>query len=178
MRVFASLVIVLGTLGVALPARAAGLQFCDDITDGQERMACLQQHISHLEQTIVVLGGRIAALENALQNTLAADGSYKLKSVGQDNKCLGLDADKTNVAIVSCDTPDSWSVMSGAPIKKPAKVATPAAESGTGIGATQPDKPAAKAGNPCKNLDQPACAAKADLCAWKDDKNKCARKGS
>ncbi|HZP09852.1 hypothetical protein [Methyloceanibacter sp.] len=178
MRVFASLALVLGMIGFALPAWAAGLQFCDDIKDDQERMACLQQHISHLEQTIIVLGGRIAALENALQSTLASNWTYKLKSAAQDGKCLGLDASKADVALVPCDSPDSWSVISVTPIKKPAKTATPAAESGTGIGATQPSNPDAKGATPCRNLDQPACAAKADVCQWNEAKKKCARKAS
>jgi hypothetical protein len=175
MRVLASGVLLLGMIGFVAPARAAGLPYCDDLKDDQERMACLQQHISHLEQTIVVLGGRIAALENALQKALSSDWTYKLKSAGQDNKCLGLDADKTGLVLVPCDSPDSWSAMSVAPIKKPPRTATPEAE---GIGATQPNKPQAKGANPCKDLDQPACAAKADMCQWKEDKNKCARKDS
>ncbi len=177
MRVFARLAFVFGMIAFAVPARAAGLPFCDDIKDDQERMACLQQHISHLEQTIMVLGGRIAALENELQKTLSSDWTYKLKSAGQDGKCLGLDADKANVALVPCDNPDSWAVTGVAPVKKPAKTATPSAESATGIGATQASKPDAK-GNPCKDLDQPACSAKADVCQWKEDKTKCVRKGS
>ncbi len=177
MRVFARLAFVFGMIAFAVPARAAGLPFCDDIKDDQERMACLQQHISHLEQTIMVLGGRIAALENELQKTLSSDWTYKLKSAGQDGKCLGLDADKANVALVPCDNPDSWAVTGVAPVKKPAKTATPSAESATGIGATQASKPDAK-GNPCKDLDQPACSAKADICQWKGDKTKCVRKGS
>jgi hypothetical protein len=181
MRVFAALIAVLSMIGFTMPAHALGMQFCDDIKDDQARMACLQQHISHLEQTILALGGQVAALENTLQKTLSSDVGYKLKSVGQDNKCLGLDGDKNDeVALVSCDKPDSWSVISGAPVKKPAKTATPGDEAATsGIGATQPaNKPAAKGTNPCKNLDQDACAAKADTCAWKADKNRCGRKDS
>ena len=89
MRVFASLVAALCMIGTAMPAHAIGMQFCDDLKDDQARMACLQQHISHLEETIVALGGKVATLENALQNVLEADASYKLKSVAQ-GKCLGL----------------------------------------------------------------------------------------
>jgi hypothetical protein len=175
MRAYAALIAALSMIGFTMPAQALGMQFCDDIKDDQARMACLQEHISHLEQTILALGGRVAALENALQAMLVSDVSYKLKSVGQDNKCLGLDGDK--MALVSCDNPDSWAMLSGAPLKKPAKTATPADAAATsGIGATQPDKSAAKRSNPCKNLDQDACAAKADTCAWKADKNRCARK--
>jgi hypothetical protein len=183
MRVFASLVAALCMIGFAMPAQAIGMQFCDDIKDDQARMACLQQHISHLEETILVLGGRVAALENALQKMLAADASYKLKSVAQ-GKCIGIDGVKNDeLALVSCENPDSWSVMSGAPIKKPAKTVAPAADAGTNAAgsAAQPTtadaaKPGGKGFNPCKNLDQTACTAKADICVWKTDKNKCGKK--
>ena len=94
MRAFVSLVAAVCMIGFAMPAQAIGMQFCDDIKDDQVRMACLQQHITHLEETIVVLGGRVATLENALQKMLAADASYKLKSVAQ-GKCLGLDGDRS-----------------------------------------------------------------------------------
>jgi hypothetical protein len=184
MRVFASLVAALCVIGFTIPAQAIGMQFCDDIKDDQARMACLQQHITHLEETIVVLGGRVAALENALQKMLAADASYKLKSVAQ-GKCLGLGGDNKDVlTLVTCDNPDSWSVMSGAPIKKPAKTAAPAADAGTNSAdsAAQPtadaSKPGGKGANPCKNLDPAACAAKADTCVWRTEKNKCGRKDS
>jgi hypothetical protein len=185
MRVFVSLVALLCMIGFAMPAQAIGMQFCDNIKDDQGRMACLQQHISHLEETIAVLGGRVAALENALQKMLAADASYKLKSVAQ-GKCLGLGGDnKDELTLVSCDNPDSWSVLSGAPIKKPAKTAAPAADAGTSAGgATAPptpadaSKPGGNGPNPCKNLDQAACGAKADTCLWKTEKNKCGRKDS
>jgi hypothetical protein len=182
MRAFASLVAALCLIGSALPAQAVGMQFCDDIKDDHARMACLQDHISHLEETIVALGGRIAALENALQTMISTDTSYKLKSVAE-GKCLGLGGDnKDQLILVSCDAPDSWSVLSGAPIKKPAKTAPPAEDSGTSSAsvATSPDvsKPVGKGTNPCKNLDQDACAAKSDMCTWKADKNKCGRKSS
>ena len=58
MRVFASLVAALCMIGTAMPAHAIGMQFCDDIKDDQARMACLQLHISHLEESIVALGGK------------------------------------------------------------------------------------------------------------------------
>jgi hypothetical protein len=183
MRVFASLVAALCMIGTAMPAHAIGMQFCDDIKDDQARMACLQQHISHLEETIVVLGGRVASLENALQKMLEADASYKLKSVAQ-GKCLGLGGDnKDELTLVTCDNPDSWTVLKGAPIKKPAKVVAPAADAGTNsAGATSAptdaSTPASTGSNPCKNLDQAACTAKADSCEWRADKNRCGRKSS
>jgi hypothetical protein len=181
MRVFASLVAALCMIGTTMPAHAIGMQFCDDIKDAQARMACLQQHISHLEETIVALGGKVATLENALQNVLEADASYKLKSVAQ-GKCLGLGGDnKDELTLVTCDTPDSWSVLKGAPIKKPAKTAAPAAEAGTNAAATtaaptDTSTPASNGSNPCKNLDQAACTAKTDSCEWRADKNRCGRK--
>ena len=114
---------------------------------------------------------------------LEADASYKLKSVAQ-GKCLGLGGDnKDELTLVTCDTPDSWSVLKGAPIKKPAKTAAPAAEAGTNAAATtatptDTSTPASNGSNPCKNLDQAACTAKADSCEWRADKNRCGRKSS
>ncbi len=183
MRKFAAIVAALCMIAFTLPAQAIGMQFCDDIKDDQARMACLQEHISHLEETIVVLGGRIASLENALQKTISTDTSYKLKSVAQ-GKCLGLGGDKQDAPVlVSCDNPDSWTVMSGAPIKKPEKTPAPPADSATnGTGSPPPpasadaSKPGPNTPNPCKSLDQTACTARSATCAWKTDKNKCGRK--
>ena len=125
MRAFAALVAAFCMIGFAPPAQAIGMQFCDDIKDDHARMACLQEHISHLEQTIVVLAGRLAAVENALQKTIAADASYKLKSVAKGD-CLGLGGEKNDqLALVSCDNPNSWTALSGAPIKKPTKTLPP-----------------------------------------------------
>ena len=67
MRAFAALVAAFCMIGFAPPAQAIGMQFCDDIKDDHARMACLQEHISHLEQTIVVLAGRLAAVDNELK---------------------------------------------------------------------------------------------------------------
>src|SRR6478752_2082728 len=167
MRAFATLVAAFCMIGFAPPAQAIGMQFCDDIKDDHARMACLQEHISHLEQTIVVLAGRLAAVENALQKTIAADASYKLKSVAKGD-CLGLGGEKNDqLALVSCDNPDSWTALSGAPIKKPTKTQAAAGDQPT---------PAAKTPNPCKGFQQTACAARADSCTWKADKNKCVKK--
>ena len=105
MRAFAALIAALCMIGFTLPAQALGMQFCDDLKDDHARMACLQQHIIHLEQTIVVLAGRLATVENALQKTISTDTSYKLRSTDQ-GKCLGLGGDKRDeTAVVSCDTP-------------------------------------------------------------------------
>lgn len=185
MRTFVSLVAALYMVAITIPAHAIGMQYCSDIKDDQARMACLQDHITHLEQSLVALGGRLAALENATQKTISTDTSYKLRSLSQ-GKCLGLDGNNNDkLALVSCDNPDSWSVISGAPIKKPAKVAAPAQDAGTSsAGSTPPptsaeaSKPGGKGFNPCKTLDQAACAAKADICMWKTEKNKCGKKDS
>jgi len=83
-------------IGTTMPAHAIGMQFCDDIKDAQARMACLQQHISHLEETIVALGGKVATLENALQNMLEADASYKLKSVAQGSALVSAETTRTS----------------------------------------------------------------------------------
>ena len=185
MRAFAALVAAFCMIGFAPPAQAIGMPFCDDIKDDHARMACLQEHISHLEQTIVVLAGRLAAVENALQKTIAADASYKLKSVAKGD-CLGLGGEKNDqLALVSCDNPDSWTALSGAPIKKPTKTPAPA-DAGAAAGAAGPATPPAAAGdqptpgattpNPCKGFQQTACAARADSCTWKADKNKCVKK--
>ena len=185
MRAFATLVAAFCMIGFAPPAQAIGMQFCDDIKDDHARMACLQEHISHLEQTIVVLAGRLAAVENALQKTIAADASYKLKSVAKGD-CLGLGGEKNDqLALVSCDNPNSWTALSGAPIKKPTKTPAPA-DAGAAAGAVGPATPQAAAGdqptpgaktpNPCKGFQQTACAARANSCTWKADKNKCVKK--
>jgi len=182
MRAFARLVAALCAIGFAMPAHALGMQYCNDIKDDQARMTCLQDHITHLEQSLVALGGRLATLETALQNTLAADKSYKLRSVSQ-GLCLGLDGSKNDeLALVSCDTPDSWTVTTGAPIKKPPKTAaqTPdvSANPADTAGQQSPanaSQPQGKGSGPCKNLDQVACTAKTGVCVWKADKNKCGR---
>ena len=173
-------------IGFAPPAQAIGMQFCDDIKDDHARMACLQEHISHLEDKPSSSSRRrLAAVENALQKTIAADASYKLKSVAKGN-CLGLGGEKNDeLALVSCDNPDSWTALSGAPIKKPTKTPAPA-DAGAAAGAVGPATPPAAAGdqptpgaktpNPCKGFQQTACAARADSCTWKADKNKCVKK--
>jgi hypothetical protein len=81
--------------------------------------------------------------------------------------------------MVSCDNPDAWSVMSGAPVKKLPKTPAPADEQATSAaGSAATANTSNQVSNPCKTLDQDACAAKADTCAWKADKNKCGRKDS
>ena len=171
MRAFAATLAALCTLGFAVPAQALGLAFCDDIKEDQARMACLQEHISHLEETIVALSGRIATLENALDKKLGAEVTYKLQGAG--GKCLGVSGDPPAPSLVDCDSQDSWRMLAGAPVKKPEKPAPPPSPTPQAPAAAGPS---AKASNPCKGLDQAGCAAKPDLCVWKADKNKCGRK--
>ena len=66
------------------PVCALGeLQDCDAIKDTGNRMACLQAHISHLEQTLLSLSTEIVDLRHELKVKLAADGVYKLQYVGK-----------------------------------------------------------------------------------------------
>jgi hypothetical protein len=180
MRAFAAIVAALCTFAFAMPVQAFGLAFCDDIKDDQSRMACLQEHISHLEQTIVALSGRIATLENALDHKLGADVTYKFQSAG--GQCLSLAGNPPSPSLTDCDSLDTWKMLAGAPIKKPAKPAPPPAPTTKSQSAPAGDAApvaadqAAKPANPCRGLDQVGCAAKPDLCAWKPDKNKCGRK--
>jgi hypothetical protein len=181
MRASAAIVAALCTFAFAMPAQAFGLAFCDDIKEDQSRMACLQAHISHLEETIVALSGRIATLENALDHKLGADVTYKFQS-GLGGKCLVVSGDPPSPSLADCDSLDSWKMLAGAPIKKPEKPAPPPApmtnfksapaNDAAPVAADQAAKPA----NPCRGLDQVGCAAKPDLCAWKPDKTKCGRK--
>lgn len=173
MRVFRAVILVICAL--ALPARghALGLKFCNDVEDDHARMACLQEHISALEETVVALSGRITTLEHDLESKVAMDATYKLRSVTQ-GKCLSLSADNQAPIQVGCDSPDSWTLLAGAPIKKD-KPAAPTA--------TPPVSPPSvasgsdsKATNPCKGLSPVGCAAKSERCEWKADKNKCGRK--
>jgi hypothetical protein len=182
MRAIAAIAVALFTVAFAAPAEALGLTYCDNIKNDQDRMACLQQHVSHMEETILALSGRIAALEDALGKKLSADVTYKIQSV-EKGGCLAIEGDQQVAGVVGCDHPDAWKMLAGPPIKKPAKPA-PAS-------ATKPDeaesKPAStsppatadqgvKPANPCRNLAEMACAAKPDVCAWKPDKNKCGKK--
>jgi hypothetical protein len=183
MRALTALFVALCAMGFPIEAHALGLTFCDDIKDDQSRMACLQAHISHLEQTILALGGRIAALENELTEKLSADVTYKLRSAGQ-GKCLGLAGQATAPVLVTCDDPASWVLLAGVPIRKP-KPPAPASNPATNPTDAPPPPTETSAPptqlkppNPCKGLDQPSCAAKSESCAWKPDKNRCARRAS
>ena len=183
MRALGAIVAAVCAIGLAMPAHALGMKFCDDIKDDQSRLACLQEHISQLEETIVALGGQVATLEHELEQKLSEGVTYKLRSVAQ-GKCLGFDGDNKPPTLVTCDHPDAWALLAGPPIKKEQKkpASTPNPVSNSVDSGTQPaGAPAApqpQSNNPCRGLDQAACAAKTASCTWKADKNKCGRNGS
>jgi hypothetical protein len=130
MRMFGAIVASFCTVAVAMPAHAAALKYCNDIKDDQGRMACLQDHISHLEEAIVSLGGQVAQLGKDLDQKLNANAVYKLQSVAE-GMCLGFNGENQPPVTVTCDHPDSWKLLIGAqspPVKEPSKpVASPAA---------------------------------------------------
>jgi hypothetical protein len=179
MRAFTAMFAAL--CAMAAPMQAHALTFCDDVKDDHDRMTCLQEHISHLEETIVALGGRIAVLETALSGLLSADATYRMKWGTQD-KCLGLTGDGKSLAVVGCDNPSSWVLLPGPPIKPPKKPAATSSESTSNETSGQASARSvgaasqSKGNNPCRGLDQPSCEAKADNCQWKPDKVKCVRK--
>lgn len=182
MRVSGAIVAAICTIGLVMPAHAIGMKVCDDIKDDQSRMDCLQEHITQLEQTIVALGGEVAALQLQLDLKLSADLTYKLRSVTQ-GKCLSSGGDDHASMLATCDNPDSWALLAGAPIQKPKK--PEAATSNPGSSAPNSEKPPAAASasapnappaNPCRGLDQVGCTAKSASCTWKADKSKCRRK--
>lgn len=97
----------------ASPARALGtLQFCDNIANPGERMACLQAHISNLEEILLTLNNRIITLEKALDEKLSADSVYKLQHVGR-GACLVVSGGDAGPKLASCDEPDSWKLLTG-----------------------------------------------------------------
>jgi hypothetical protein len=124
---FALILVVFGFFGVASPARALGaLKFCDNIANPGERMACLQAHISNLEETLLTLDNRIITLEKALEGKLDADSVYRLQHVGQ-GACLGIASGDTLPKLASCDEPDSWKLLTGS--QKPGRAAKARSES-------------------------------------------------
>ncbi len=82
MRTIATLVGSICILGNLAPAGAAELKLCDDIKEDQSRMACLQEHIVHLEGDIVRLEGDISQMKIDLEQKLAATPTYKLQASG------------------------------------------------------------------------------------------------
>ena len=113
MRRLGAIIAALCAIGVVTPAHAFGeLKFCDDIKDDQGRMACLQAHISHLEDTILRLDAQIAGMGKELEQKLSANAVYKMESVAQ-GKCLGFAGANQVLAVLTCDHPDSWKLLTG-----------------------------------------------------------------
>lgn len=110
MRAASTLILIaLGAVLMATPAPALQtLPFCDKIKDAGERMACLQAHISNLEETLLALSNQIVDLRNALKQKIDADTPYKI-FFKRNTKCLGLDDQQP--AMVSCTDPDAWQLI-------------------------------------------------------------------
>jgi hypothetical protein len=107
----ASTVVLVGLAAwlAATPAFALDtLPFCDNLKDPNERMKCLQAHISHLEESILGLSTQIADLNNQLRQKADMDTPYKLL-FSQIEKCLG--SDDQQPAFVTCTDPDAFSLM-------------------------------------------------------------------
>jgi hypothetical protein len=117
MRVLAATVIAFTLAGTAaLPAEA--LEFCDKIKEPDKRMACLQERISSLEETLLALSNQVVDLRNGLRQKLDAASVYKVQHVGQVS-CLGFSEKDKAVDMQSCDHPDSWKLLPGS--QKPGK---------------------------------------------------------
>lgn len=145
MRLFGAVLIVsLSALGAATPAAALEeLKNCDDIKDEPGKIACMQAHISHLEETLLSLGGEVVELRHELKETLAANAVYKLQYVGAGG-CLGFAAPDQPPVVSSCDRPDSWKLVLGAqtPAAPGATLSAGAATTPPGAAAAKPPKPA------------------------------------
>ena len=131
MRMFGAVLIAsVCAIGAAAPARAIEeLKNCDDIKDAGSRMACLQAHISHLEETLLSLSGEVVDLRHALNETLRAGAVYKLQYVGGGG-CLGFAAPDQPPVIATCDRPDSWKLVLGAQTPAAPRTAPKAATPG------------------------------------------------
>ena len=122
MRGFKILIIASLCAIAATPARAVEeLQDCDAVKDTANRMACLQAHIAHLEQTLLSLNTELVDIKHNLKAKLAADEVYKLQYVGKGS-CLGFADNDKPPAFGSCDRPDSWKLLRGSQL--PSKTST------------------------------------------------------
>jgi len=140
MRGFGGLIIaLLCAIAAATPAHAVEeLQDCDAIKDTANRMACLQAHIAHLEQTLLSLNAELVDIKHDLKAKLAADEVYKLQHVGKGS-CLGFVDNDKPPAFGSCDRPDSWKLVRGSQL--PSKTSTAPKQ-------TTPPTPSGQASNP------------------------------
>src|SRR4026208_2545845 len=182
MRASTAIVAAVFTPAAPAPPEALGLTYRDDIKTDQDRMACLQQHISHLEETILALSGRIAALEDSLEKKLSGDITYKIQSV-EKGGCLTTEGDQQQPGLIGCDHPDAWKLLAGPPIKKPENPPPPPAAT-SGEAESKPASTAspataeegAKTANPCRGLSQMACGAKKRVCGGERGKPKGGKK--
>jgi hypothetical protein len=117
MRALAATVIAFMLAGAA-SAPAEALEFCDNIKEPDKRMACLQERISSLEETLLALSNQVVDLRNALRQKLDADAVYKLQQVAEV-VCLGISGKDRTLDLQSCDHPDSWKLLPGG--QKPGK---------------------------------------------------------
>ena len=117
MRALAATVIAF-ILACASASPAEALEFCDKIAEPNKRMACLQERISHLEESLLALSNQVVDLRNALRQKLDADAVYKLQQVAEV-VCLGISGKDRTLDLQSCDHPDSWKLLPGA--QKPGK---------------------------------------------------------
>jgi hypothetical protein len=121
MRLLAAIIASLCVMGLAAPADAIEeLKSCSDLKDEPARLACMQDHIAHLEETILRLDGQLVDLGREMQKRVAVESVYKLQSV--EGKCLG-SSDDDRPVLQSCDNPDSWKLFLGSQTKKKADVA-------------------------------------------------------
>src|SRR6476660_7585252 len=144
---------MLGTLIISLLCAGATatpvcaleeLQDCDAIKDTGNRMACLQAHISHLEQTLLSINTELVDIRHELKVKLASDEVYKLQYVGKGS-CLGFaDNDKPPV-FATCDRPDSWKLVRGSQL--PGKTSTAPKETPAPGGQTSGNAPGPSSDN-------------------------------
>jgi len=160
MRMFGGLIIAsLCGIAAATPARALEeLQDCDAIKDAGNRMACLQAHIAHLEQTLLSLSTELVDIRHELKLKLAADDVYKLQYVGKGS-CLGFaDSDKPPV-FATCDRPDSWKLVRGSQL--PGKTTNAPKQGAAPAGQSSDNAPGQSSDNaPGKSPDEPKSQGK------------------
>ncbi len=186
MRAFVSLVAALCMVGFTMPAQAIGMQFCDDIKDDQARMACLQDHITHLEESHRGVGrtrrhARDCAAEDArgrCELQIEVGGARQVpRSRWRQERRAGARLLRGSRFLVGDERSADQEAGKGRCARSGR--GKPASSAGSTPPPTSADasKPGGKGFNPCKDFDQAACTAKADICVWKTEKNKCGKKG-
>jgi len=123
-----------GIASAVMPASAVELKFCNDIKDGDSRMACLQDHIAALEGEIVALDGELSQLKIDLEQKLNANGAFKVQAATpEQGLCLGPAAQNQPPLMISCDRPDAWRFLGGKAAEVHAKM-SPDKETGKDAG--------------------------------------------